>query len=133
DQQQNETRIAQQVRPQVLNAIANFDPEMALDGMYRTRSAAVQRALMADAGGKISDTTGTNVALAHSEMALEQHLMMMAAEKNPEKAIKMLQDSLKKGVSNETLSLLKKLYARDAESAISMASDVMSQLQGASF
>jgi len=132
-QQMNEARILQQVRPTVLNAIANFDPEMAIEGMMRTRTASVARAMAVDPSGKVSDTSGINTSLARSEMALEQHLTMMAAEKNPEKAIKMLQDSLKKGVSNETLALLKKLYAKDPESATSFAADVMSQLQGASF
>jgi len=128
-----ENRLLQGVRAPLLSTIATSDPELALDGMYRTRSTSIQRALAVDPTGKISDTNGTNASLARNEMALEQRLMMLAADKNPEKAIKMLQESLKKGVSNETLSLLKKLYAKDPESATSMAADVMSQLQGANF
>ena len=47
--------------------------------------------------------------LVRQELSLEQQFALMAADENPDRAIKMVRDSLAKGVSYSVLPLLKKL------------------------
>lgn len=123
-------------RQQILTSIANHNPEFALEALYRTRSASIQRALMQN------DTTtpkgGSSMAnsdrwIADGEISLEQNLMSLAARKNPELAIKLLQDAIKKGVSAQTLNLLRDLYLKDPAAANALADDVMSRVMSSSF
>ncbi len=130
-----ETRITQSIRPTILTTIAVCDAAYALEGLYRTRTTAIQRALAqnVDPSGKISEIVTGNVAYARTELALEQKLTLLAATQNPELAIKMLQESIRKGVSAETLGLLKKLFDKDPESANSLAADVLDRLSSSNF
>ena len=132
---QIEFRISQSIRPSILTAIAAFDAEFALDSMFRTRNAMIQRALTQATmpAGKVSELSNSGPAIVRNELNLEQRLTRLAAEQNPERAIKMLQESIKKGVSTETLSMLKKLFEKDPESANSLADDTLDKLQSASF
>ncbi len=54
--------------------------------------------------------------------------MRLAADQSPERAVKLLKESLKKGLTNETLGLLKKLHTKDAEAADKIASEVVGKL-----
>lgn len=134
---QQDIRLIQTIRPNILTAIGSFDAELALEGLYRTRTSSIQKALaqMSEVtpAGKISDLTGGSSQLARAEFNLEQRLIRLAAEQNPERAAKLLQDSIRKGLSNETLALLKRLFQKDPEAANSLAGDTMDKLLGASF
>lgn len=134
---QADLRIIQNIRPNILTAIANFDAEFALEALYRTRTASIQKVLaMAaepPATGRITDLNGASSQLARSEFSLEQRLLRLAAEQNPERAAKLLQDTIRKGLSNETLSLLKKLFEKDPELANSLAAETLDKLLSATF
>lgn len=133
---QNDLRLIQMVRPTVLSTIGTCDAEFALDAMYRTRTASIQKALAIaaePATTRISDLNGMSLQLARTELNLEQTLMRLAAEQNPERAVKLLQDTIRKGLSFETLALLKRLYVIEPEIAASLAAEVLDKLQSASF
>ncbi len=129
-------RITQSIRPPILTTIGSLDAEFALESLYRTRTATIQRALAEvteQSGTKVGDTYGNSGLVAQTELTLEQRLIRMAAEQNPERAAKLLQDSIKKGLSNETLSLLKKLYEKDPEMADSLAGETLDKLLSSTF
>lgn len=132
----NDLRTIQSIRPNILTTIGMFDAEFALESLYRTRTGSIQRALAQAAeppGTRIAETNGNTSLVANTELMLEQRLVRMAAEQNPERAAKFLQDSIKKGLSNETLSLLKKLYEKDPELADSLAAETLDKLLGSTF
>ena len=136
---QLETWIGQQIRPAILTMIGALDAEFALDSLYRTRTAAIQRALAASgdlaaaAANKVTESNGSASYIAMNEFNTEQRLIRLAAEQNPEKAAKLLQESIKKGLSNETLSMLKKLFEKDPELANSLAAETLDRIMSTSF
>lgn len=132
----NDLRVSIAIRPVVLTPIGGLDAEFALESLYRTRTPAIQRALLQvseTVEGKVGNSGGNSNVVAQNEFMLEQRLIRMAAEQNPERASKLLQESIKKGLSSETLSLLKKLYEKDPESADSLAAETMDKLLGSTF
>lgn len=62
------------------------------------------------------------------ELALEQKFALAAADANPEKAIRLIKDSLTKGISSNVLSLLQKLNKNDSKKASELAGDVIKKL-----
>ena len=131
---QNELLTGQSTRPQILQTIAARDAEYALQSFYKTRPAAIDRAISNSRArdSKIRNP-GNDQYLAQSELNLEQMLIRMAADQSPERAIALLKSALKKGVTGETLNLLKKLYEKDPVAANELASEVVSQLARKSF
>jgi hypothetical protein len=59
------------------------------------------------------------------EIALEQRFAVLAAEQNPDKAIKLIKESLAKGISYNVLPLLQKLNQKDEKKASALADDVV--------
>jgi hypothetical protein len=62
------------------------------------------------------------------EIALEQRFALLAAEQNPDKAIKLIKDSLAKGISWNVMPLLQKLHEKDPKKAQSLADDVVAKI-----
>ncbi|MEQ1764888.1 MAG: hypothetical protein ABL984_17295, partial [Pyrinomonadaceae bacterium] len=124
---------SQNVRPQILNTIATVDPEYALASLYRTRPASVARALAGEGSEKFNDQGQNGSYLAQAEMNLEQRLLRLVADKNPEKAAAILKDTIRKRLSNETYESLKKLYLMDADAGKELADDVLGRLNSAAF
>jgi hypothetical protein len=124
---------SQNIRPQILNTIASVDPEYALESLYRTRPAAVARAMAGETSEKLNDQYSNRSYLAQAEINLEQRLLRMVADKNPEKAAAILKDSIRKRLSNETYESLKKLYLLDANVGTELADDVLGRLNSAAF
>lgn len=126
---QNDLLTGQNIRPQVLQAIAHRDADLALRSLYRTRPLAVERAIT---GVSPKDTkirnSGNDSYLAQNELHLEQSLMRLAADRNPEKAVALLRAALKKGITGEALSLLQKLHDKDPSAAADIGSELTSQL-----
>jgi hypothetical protein len=126
----NELLTGQSTRPQLLNTIAAVDAEFALDSFYRTRPAAIEKAISAQpaAPSKISSGHNNSIYLAQSELSLEQSLMRRAAEQRPERAAELLKHSIKRGLSYETLETLKRLHNIDPETADALAAEVVDKL-----
>jgi thioredoxin-like negative regulator of GroEL len=127
---QNDLLTGQTTRPQILNAVASRDAELALEYLYKTRPAKISQVMSASSGkkSKISNQHSNYGYLIQNEINLEQSFMRLAADQNPERAIKLLKESLKKGLSNETLNLLKKLCEKDAASADQLAREIVGKI-----
>lgn len=124
---------SQNIRPQILNTIASVDPQYALENLYRTRPANVARALAAEAGEKLSSQVPNASYLAQAEINIEQRLLRMVADKDPERAKAILTEMIRKRLSNVTHESLRKLYSLDAAAANELANDVLGRLNSAAF
>jgi len=121
------------IRHQVLPIIAKHDADLALELLVQTRPAKVSEALAKAAlpnakqeGGMFNYNPEQN--LVRQEIALEQRFATLAAEQNPDKAIKLIKDSLAKGISWNILPLLQKLSKKDEKKATALADDVIRKI-----
>lgn len=132
---QHDLLMGQTTRPQILHAIAARDAELALEYLYKTRPAAIAKAFSMSAGksSKISGNSNNYDYLAQNETNLEQSFVRLAADQSPERAAKLLKESLKKGFSGETINLLKKLRQKDAATADEIAAELVNKLIGTKF
>ena len=120
-------------RSEVLPLVAKHDAELALELMLQTRSAKLADAILKAAlpGPKTgSDMLSYNPEKQRvsQELALEQRLALLAADENPEKAIKLIKDSLARGVSLNVMPLLQKLNKKDEKKAAELGGDVIKKL-----
>lgn len=129
-------------RTDVLNLIAKHDVDLALEVLLQTRS---QR--LADAMAKAAAAgTGTTVvvdpmnitatmdnARAMQEIQLEASYAQRAAANDPDKLIKLIKDSIAKGVNTGILSPLQSLNQKDAKKAADLGSDVIVKLGESDF
>lgn len=131
----NELLTGGNTRQRVLNTIASRDAELAIELLIKTRPAAIQRAMSGtlEKSGKIGSYYQNDVNLRQNETYMEQNFYRQAAEQSPERAVKILKDSLSKGLSNETLSQLTRLAEKDSSAAAEMASQVVNKLMQSSF
>ncbi len=116
----NNLIYGQSPRWEILNAIAAHDADFALDALTKTRPPKMAR-LLADFSGYYQSQSGQ---YARTEIQNEQRLIALAAEQNPQRAVKLLRESLKRDVTFETVNLLKKIYPKDAETANALAEEV---------
>jgi hypothetical protein len=123
------------LRAQVLPLIAKNDADLALEILLQTRPAKIAEA-MQKMGQPIVVTKSTGEIVTFDpvnqkvsqEIALEQQFAMIAADTDPDKAIKMIKDSLAKGVSYNVIPLLQKLFRKDQKKANDLAGDVIVKL-----
>lgn len=122
------------VRNQILPIIAKHDADVALELLVQTRpaklAAAVAKASQSNAkqdGNGMFDFNPDQYRV-RQEIALEQSFAVLAAEQNPDKAIKLLKDSLAKGISYNVLPLLQKINQKDEKKANSLADDIVSKI-----
>ena len=127
---QNNLLTGQNLRPQILNLIAHRDAELALEYLLKTRPTKISKAMLIspNKNSKISSSNNNYVYLAHNETNLEQNFIRLAADQSPERAVKLLKESLKKGLTPQTLELLKKLHSKDADAANEIASEIIGKL-----
>ncbi len=127
---QNEIMSGQATRPIILDIIAARDAAFALEALYATRPQIVAAALISRSAKstKINGNSNSSHYMAQNEIELEQRLIRMAAEQNPERAAKLLKESLKKGISNETFNLLSRLYEKDAAAADEITPSIIDML-----
>ena len=128
--QSNELIAGQSTRPQVLNSIAQRDADFALQCFYKTRPAAVQRAMLNInlKDKKITGSPPNDTYLAQGELNMEQSFMRMAADQNPARAAELIKRALKTALSGETLNLLKKLHEKEPQTARELGSEAVSSL-----
>lgn len=120
------------VRDEILPLIAKHDGDLALELLAQTRPAKLvaelAKALQPNAKqGSFMDYDPAQSRV-RREIALEQKLAVFAAEQNPDKAIKLIKESLAKGISWNVLPLLQKLNKKDAKKASSLADDVVRKI-----
>lgn len=144
-------------RYEFLNLVGMRDPELGLELMAATRTAA-----LADAMAKIASDAAMNVpagvasvsfgagtgtppavapvaagataaadrARAQQEIILEQSLTTRAAMGDPEKTIKAIKDSLAKGISTNVYTLLQQLMQKDEKRALELGGDLVNKITG---
>jgi hypothetical protein len=126
----------QEPRWSVLNLIGRCDASLAMDVMKRTRTPSLEKAV-ADlggwefAGGRYRSKGGMGYGsqnYAANEFQNEQRLIALAIEQDPSRTIALIRESIRHSVSHETLSLLKKLGQKDAESANRLMEEALQKL-----
>ncbi len=103
------------VRQQIATAIAEHDPQLALD-------------FFNDTGLLITNPTYKKQ-IEGQDSYFENRMLMLIAEKDVDTALKYARKSLEKGFNYETLSLLRKIYEKDADKGISFGEDILARLK----
>lgn len=125
------------IRGPILMLIARHDAELAYQMLLQTRPQKLAEAMakgpsqQPDArggGGPNRGNFDSDSAQAAQETALEQQLAVLAAQNDPDAAIKMIKDSMANGVSSSVLPLLQNLYKKDDKKAGDLANDVVSNV-----
>jgi TPR repeat protein len=105
--------LGMQLRSEVLNVVAQHDPEMALGFLRSTRQLALPEAQL-------------------SQGAMEERLELTLANqiiaKDPKIAVSLAQDSLKKGYSPNVVEIIVRLRAAEPELAAQLAKDLAAKL-----
>ncbi len=130
-------------RHTVLLIVATYDADAALEYLKETRPDALQVAIEAQNQPQNPNAPQkTQVQLLNDqknrfqiqrELELEQNFAVKAAEQNPAKAAKLIRESLKKGVSNSVLSLLRKVNEKDEKLAKELLGEVIRKMLDADF
>ncbi|HEX9929703.1 MAG TPA: hypothetical protein VGB02_14315 [Pyrinomonadaceae bacterium] len=121
------------IRNEVLPLIAKHDADLALELLVQTRSAKLAEELAKAAQpnskqeGGMMDFNPSRIRV-QQEISLEQRFAVLAAEQNPDKAIKLIKDSLTKGISWNVLTLLQNLHQKDEKKAAGLADEVVRKI-----
>lgn len=107
-------------RQRILISVARHDPQFALELLQSTRQV-------------FSENAPMYTRMMDQELMLEQAIVSEVAVNDPKKALQMAQESLVKGVSYQTLTLLGKLQSKDSEAATTFAGDVIKKLHSLDF
>jgi len=113
----NNLIYGQTPRLDILYSIAVRDAEFALDAMLKTRPAKITQAMLNLDSGNHSQSQQH----ARNEIRSEQRIIAMTIEQSPQRAVKLLRESLKKDVTYETINLLRKVHEKDSEAANELA------------
>lgn len=121
------------VRNQILPMIAKHDADLALELLVQTRTAKMTEALAKASDPNAKQDGGMlnfnpEQFRVQREIALEQQFAVLAAEQNPDKAIKLIKESLVKGISWNVLPLLQKINRKDEKKATALADDVVRKI-----
>jgi hypothetical protein len=103
------------LRGDILGRIAKHDPELALEFLQATRP--------------VSDTR-LPYEVRDGEKSLDLRLAGLIAAKNPQLALKLGRESLAKGFSDDLLSALSQLEAKDKEASLSLYQAIVDKLKG---
>lgn len=120
-------------RGEILPLIAKHDADLALEILVQTRPSKLVEAMAKAALPTTKDSGGMfdfnpDRYRIQAEVALEQRFALLAAEQNPDKAIKLIKDSLAKGISWNVMPLLQKLNEKDPKKAQALADDVVAKI-----
>ena len=116
-------------RQEILTAIAARDAEFALDAFYKSRPPKITQILTNPEEMK-KPTSGQFV---QNEIYFEQTLINRVSEQNPQRALKLIRESMAKGVTYEAISLIEKLKTKDPELAAQFAGEVADKLLATDF
>lgn len=108
-------------RLNILDAVSRCDPELALEFLTKTRPPKIARLM-------IERTDPSQQSYINNEISNEQRFINLVAARNPQRAIELLRESLKKGVTYETLPLLKKVQQTDEKTAGKLTEETFQKL-----
>jgi len=115
NQSERKFRQALAVRQQIAKAIAEHDPQLALE-------------FFSDTGAAITNADFRKQT-EQSDTYFEARLLNQIAEKDVDLALKYGRKTLSKGFNYEMISLLKKIYAKDSEKGAAFGEEVVSKLK----
>jgi hypothetical protein len=118
--------FGQTPRRMILDLIGECDPEYALEALLKSRPSRLSQMIL-NKGSKSTMSSNSQYYLI-AETQYEQRFIGLAAEKNPERAIALLRESLKNGASFETIPLLQKIFAKDPKAAQEIAEEIAQNL-----
>jgi len=107
------------LRLEMLRTVARRDPQLALELLRATRQTPPPAQ---GEGGAAAPTP-------HEELSLEMQLAGQVTARDPKRALQMAEESLAKGLSFETVELLGRLQAADAEAGQKFAADVVRKVR----
>lgn len=107
-------------REQILTSVARRDPQFALDLLQSTRQA-------------FKENQPLWGSMMNQELMLEQAIITEVATSDPKRALQMAQESLAKGVTYQSLTLLRKFQSKDSEAATTFAGDIVKKLRSMDF
>lgn len=110
-------QAAQNLRASVVNGMGEYEPELALEFLRSTR-------ILTDPNIAAPGYTPPN-----NELALETSLATQVANKNPQRALELARESLKKGYSYNLVETLNRLQRSDRDSAIKLAGEITDKLK----
>jgi hypothetical protein len=121
------------LRSTLLPLVAKHDADTALEMLIQTRPTKVTEAIAKAAKPNQKEESGMfsfdqSAYSVQQELALEQKFAVLAAEHNPDKAIKLLRDSLAKGISYNAFELLNKINKKDADKAKTLADEIVKKI-----
>jgi hypothetical protein len=111
-------RTAMAVRQQIAMNIAEHEPELAFNFYYDSQNSITNTQLKAEMSGRDSN--------------FENKLLSEIAETNAAKAAELGKRSIEKGLDWQTVSLLKKIYNKDAAKGTEFASAIFGKLKSGS-
>lgn len=126
--------ISADPRYQAIPLIARHDAELATQVMLQTRRPAVARALANASQMNIQEGVigiggfGANNVRASQELSLEQQVAYFAADQDIDVAVRLVKDSLSKGVSFNVLPVLQKIGRLDEKKAADLAYEVVQRV-----
>jgi hypothetical protein len=116
-------------RQEILNMIAVRDAELALESFYKSRPAKIAQVLANPAELK----KPANQQYLSSEINFEQVLIGKVSEQSPQRALKLIRESLTRGVTYEGIALIDKIKNKDAELAAEIAAAIADKLAAMDF
>lgn len=126
------------LRRMLLLTLAAYDAEYALELLPTTRPSDVAAEMQNYySPQKAEETSNSQVPKSlrnlkvEQELQLEQSIAAKAADQDPQKAAKMIRESLLKGFSYQILPTIYKVASKDAELANKLLSEVFGKLSGA--
>src|SRR5262245_22020883 len=105
----------QQLRSEIVEALARRDPQLALDFMRGTRP--------------ITPPGEAAKWAADAEVGLEQQLALKVAENDPARAMRLADESLDKGISYQLNQLVETVVAKDPEAAKKLVGKILDKLK----
>lgn len=106
-----------QMRAELIQAVAQYDPKLALEYMRSTR---LPHADALRASGLIQDS---------QEQQLELNLASRVASQDPERALRMAEQSLSKGLTPSLISVLQQLRVKDPAAASKLAAEIVKRMR----
>lgn len=111
----NLAHLPQQLRQEIMQVAANHDPRLALNFLRASRPASPMQMAYATPA---------------SEAQLEMRLAVQIADKDPQEALSLAEDTLKLGIDHESMNLLYKLHqAQDKSAADRFLGDILNRLR----
>lgn len=111
-------------RQEILTAIAARDAELALESFYKTRPAKITNILMNPEEMKKPNSQQ----FVQNEIYFEQSLISRVSEQNPQRSLKLIRESMAKGVTYEAINLVDRLKIKDPDLAAQFAGEVADKL-----